>query len=160
MMKLTGTAVIALAGVALVGVAGLWAWKKGGLINAVGSVAETAIKGGVDAVSDVVGIPTTQQTTTDAEVARWLIDNVGQFEASKWAGAPAYIRAQFLPAGSGKPPPANSPAGREFLGRVASYDETDRLLARYPNYTAADGIYSGYSTDPGLTFSEGAGMPL
>jgi hypothetical protein len=156
-MKLTGTAVIALAAVAGLGVLGLWAWRKGGVVNAVTSAVGSLATGAVDAASDVVGLPTTQETTTDAEVARWIIDNVGQFEASKWAGAPAYLRAQFLAVGSGKPPPANSPAGRALLPLVSSYDETDRLLRRYPTTTSPDSLFS---TLPGLTFSEGAGLPL
>jgi hypothetical protein len=151
MMKLSGSAVIALAGVALVGVAGLWIWKRGGIVNAAGAV----VSGTVDTVSEVVGIPTTQQTTTDAEAARWIIDNIGQLAASKWAGAPAYLRAQFMPAGSGRPPPADSPAGRALLPLVASYDETDRLARRYPSTTAPDSVYTG-----GLTFNEIAGLPL
>ena len=155
-MKVGASGVLTLAGIAAVGVLGLWAWKQGGVINAAGAI----VRGGVDAASDAIGIPTTQQTSTDAEVARWIIDNVGQFAASKWAGAPAYIRAQLLPAGSGKPPPANSPAGLALLPIVASYDETDRLLARYPGGTAPDNIFSGYDGGPGLTVAEQTGFPL
>lgn len=150
-MKLGTTAVLALAGVAAVGVIGLWAWKKGGLVNAAGAV----VSGAVDTASEVIGIPTTQQTTTDAEVARWIIDNLGQFEASKWAGAPAYLRAQFMAPGTGKPPPSSSPAGQALLPLVASYDETERLLARYPTNTAPDAVYTG-----GLTVGEYLGFPL
>ena len=141
--------------VAGAGVAGLWIWKQGGIANAAASLgagvvntAGAVVSGGVGAIGSAVGLPTPADTTTEAEVARWLIDNVGQFEASKWAGAPAYLKAQFMAAGSGKPPAADSPAGREFLGKVApvaSYDEGDRLAIRYPGPPTAgpDSVFNG-----------------
>lgn len=134
-----------LIGAALVGVA-WYVWRKGGIVQAAtaaGTAAGAAVvntagavaSGAVGAVGASVGLPTPDETTTDPKVARWIIDREGYFEASKWAGAPALARAMFMDAGTGTPPPANSAAGRRFLGAaapVASYDETDRLLARYP----------------------------
>ncbi len=127
-----------------------------GLVTGAGGL----VTGGVGAVSEAVGLPTPAQTTTDVEVARWIIDNFGQFEASKWAGAPAYVRAQFLPEGSGKPPPADSPAGRALLPRlapVASYDETDRLARRYPAPPTAgpESVFSGSAQ----SWGDLAGLP-
>ncbi len=122
-----------------------------GAVQAVGGAAS----GAVGAIGQAVGLPTPAQTSTDEQVARWLIDNFGQFEASKWSGAPAYLRAQFMPAGSGKPPPADSAVGREFLPRLApqaSYDETDRLAARYPAPRDPTSIFDG-----GASFEAGAG---
>ncbi|MDN3921503.1 hypothetical protein [Roseateles violae] len=142
---------------ALAGLAGVAAfvWHKGGIAKAAEAVgagvvnaAGGLVTGGVSAVSESVGLPTPAQTTTDAEVARWIIDNVGTFEASKWAGAPAFLTALTMASGSGKPPAADSPAGRALLGLVApqaSYDETARLAARYPapGGTGAESIFNG-----------------
>lgn len=129
--------------------AGLWIWSKGGISNAAAAVgagavnaAGSAVSGGVGAIGSAVGLPTPDDTTTDAEVARWLIDNVGQFEASKWAGAPAYIKAQFMDAGSGKPPSPNSPAGREFLPRAGTSTSSTPQ-------TGPDSIFSGSSSSWG-----------
>lgn len=144
-MKLAASGIVAIAGVGVLAALGLWVWKKGGIVPAAGAV----VTGGVDTISEVVGLPTTEQTSTDAEVARWIIDNVGQFQASKWSGAPAYLRAQLMPAGSGKPPPADSAVGRELLPIVETNAETARLLARYPVYTAPEAIYGGYQELPG-----------
>lgn len=145
--------------------AGLWIWKKGGIANAAASVgagvvnaAGSVVSGGVGAIGSAVGLPTPADTTTEAEVARWIIDNFGQFEASKWAGAPAYLQAQFMDAGSGKPPAPNSPAGRQFLGRLApvsTYDETARLAARYPVQSGPDSIFTGQPTWGGLAGLDG-----
>lgn len=145
--------VVAIAGVALVGAVGLWIWKKGGVANAAAAVgagvvtaAGGAASGAVGAIGSAVGLPTPDETTTDAAVARWIIDNVGTWEASQWAGAPAFVKALLMPAGSGTPPSANSPAGREFLSKVSApaYDETNRLAGRYPPAsTGPDSIFNG-----------------
>lgn len=160
-------AIAILGGAAAIGAA-FYVWKQGGagkaaealgagVVNAAGGL----VSGGVGAVSEAVGLPTPAQTTTDAEVARWIIDNVGTFEASKWAGAPAFLTALTMSAGSGKPPPADSPAGRALLGRVtpqASYDETERLLSRYPAPPSAgpESIFNG-STSWGAQAGLGTG---
>lgn len=143
------------------GAVGLFVWKKGGIAGAAASVGAGAVEavggavsGGVGAIGSAVGLPTPAQTTTDAEEARWIIDNVGTFAASKWAGAPAFIQALMMPEGSGKPPSPNSEAGRALLGQasgpgrqapIASYDETERLARLYPApYTAGpESIFSG-----------------
>lgn len=144
-------------GVALLGVIGLYVWKKGGVANAataagqaagaaVVNVAGGVTSGAVGAVGSAVGLPTPSQTTTDASVARWLIDNAGHFEASKWSGAVAYAQALFMAPGSGTPPPENSPAGQQFkhltYSRTDTGDETARLMARYGT-SSPDTIYSG-----------------
>lgn len=146
---------IALASVAALG---LFVWQRGGVAKAAESIgaglvngAGGIVSGGVGAVSEQIGLPTPAQTTTDAEVARWIIDNFGYWEASKWAGAPALFTAMTMAEGSGKPPPANSAAGREFLPRlapVASYDETERLLNRYPGpmTSGPESIFNGASS--------------
>ncbi|WP_133603552.1 hypothetical protein [Roseateles asaccharophilus] len=149
------------AGVAGAGLLALYVSRQGlgnvaasvgaGAVQAVGGAAS----GAVGAIGQAVGLPTPAQTSTDAQVARWLIDNFGQLEASKWAGAPAYLRAQFMDAGSGRPPPADSAVGLEFLPRLApqaSYDETDRLAARYPAPREPSSIFDG-----GASFEAGAG---
>lgn len=146
-----------LGGVAVLGAVGLYVWRKGGVAAAASSVgagavnaAGGAVSGAVGAVGASVGLPTPQETTTDASVARWLIDNVGHFEASKWAGAPAYVKALFMEPGTGTPPPAGSPAAQQFAPQVRSSsapdtgDETARLLARYPS--------QGASRDPSSIF--------
>jgi len=161
-LKLSGTGVLAIAGLAAAGLVGLQIYRRGlagaasdagsAVVNIVGGVTT----GAVGTIGSAVGLPTPTQTATDAEVARWLIDNFGQFEASKWSGAPAYLRAQFMDAGSGRPPAPDSAVGREFLPRLApqaSYDETDRLARRYPGTNAPESIFSGYS-DTGYSFAD------
>ena len=73
-------------------------------VGAAGAV----VTGTVDAASTAVGIPTTEQTTTDPAVARWLIDNYGYLDASKWCGVPALFNGALMAAGTGTPPPAGS----------------------------------------------------
>src|SRR6185295_2337441 len=131
--------------VLLVVVAGLgvawYVWKKGGVPAAasaagaaVVSAAGGAASGAVGAIGAGVGLPTPSSTTTDPRVARWLIDNVGWFEASMWSGVPALAAAYSIPAGTGIAPPAGSAIANAFpwLLNAASYDETERLNARYP----------------------------
>lgn len=107
-----GTVLLVAGGLALVAV--LYVLKKGvgpaaaqagaAVVDAAGS----AVSGGVGAVSTAAGIPTPDQTTTDAGVARWLIDNYGYWDASQWAGAPALFRAMTMSAGSGTAPAAGT----------------------------------------------------
>jgi hypothetical protein len=171
-MKLnTGT----MAAVAIIGgaaVIGLYVWKRGGVAQAAQGAGEAiggavidlgggAVSGVVGGVSSAVGLPTPSDTTTDASVARWIIDNFGYWEASKWCGVPALVKGAAMDAGTGKAPPANSPAGREFLPRVvpqASYDETDRLARRYPapsvSYYDTAGRYAGSGSGGADTFED------
>lgn len=108
-----GTMLLVGGAIALVAV--LYVVKKGpaGLaadgVKAAAGAAGAVATGTVDGVSQVVGLPTTEQTTTDPLVARWIIDNYGYLEATKWAGVPALWDASFMAAGTGTPPPAGSP---------------------------------------------------
>lgn len=149
---------LAAAGVAFA-VVGLYVWKKGSIgaaAQAIGAgavqVAGDATAGAVGAIGQTVGLPNPDQTVRDPAQARWIIDNVGQWEASKWASAYAYTAAQFMPSGSGTQPTSNSPAGKAFApyAEAAKWqeytdDETERLLARYPKSTAQR-IYDGVAT--------------
>ena len=117
---------------------GFYVWSRGGLSNAakgagaaVVNAAGAAVNGAVGAVSEAVGLPTPDDTTTDPRVARWIIDNAGAWQASKWAGVPALVAAAQLPAGSGKPPAPGTRLAAAFPN-FADYDETDRLTRRYP----------------------------
>lgn len=104
-----GTVVLVAGGLALLAV--WYVIRKGpaGIVQAAAGAAGQVVTGGVDAASTAVGIPTTEQTTTDPAVARWIIDNFGYFDASKWCGVPALWDASFMAEGSGTPPPAGSP---------------------------------------------------
>lgn len=112
-----GTTLLVAGGLALVAV--LYVLRKGigpaaadagkAAAGAVVAAAGGVATGVADAGSGALGIPTTEQTTTDANVARWLIDNYGYFEASKWAGAGALFTAMTMSAGTGTPPAAGSP---------------------------------------------------
>lgn len=153
--------ILIVGGLAALGV-GLYVWKSGGIANAAQAVGSGAVNaaggvasGAVGAVGAAVGLPTPAQTVTDASTARWLIDNAGHLEASKWSGAPAYIKALLLPSGSGTAPDPRSDAGRAFLGAVSgppqfvsdTGDETARLLARYPAPYNPDPSQSVFNTE-------------
>lgn len=161
--------IIVLAGVGAAGLVAFYIWKKGGVSNAAqalgaGAVqaADGVITGAVGQAGAAVGLPLPSQTTTDPAVARWLIDQVGHFDASKWASAGAYTRALFMDAGSGTPPPAGSDVARQFQAQVAGYsatdtgDETARLLARYPAPRTPESIFNGYG---GASFGDLSGLP-
>jgi len=140
---------------------GLFIWKRGGVAQAAASAGEAiggavidlgggAVTGVVGGVSSAVGLPTPSETTTEAAVARWIIDNFGYWEASKWCGVPALVKGAAMDAGTGRAPPSDSAAGRYFLPKLtpqASYDETERLAKRYPapsaNYYETAGRYAG-----------------
>jgi hypothetical protein len=105
---------LVLAGVALLGVA-FWVYKKGGIAGAASSAgaavvnaAGSAAGGAVSAIGSSVGLPTIDQTETDPAVARWIIDQYGYFEASKWCGAVALAKGAFMDSGTGTPPASNS----------------------------------------------------
>lgn len=153
----------ALAGLAVVGV-GLYVWKRGGIANAVAGAgsaivgaADQAVAGGVGAVGAVVGLPTPSQTTTDAAVARWLIDSQGWFTASKWSSAGALISGMAMSPGTGTAPAPGSMLDRQFPH--ADYDETDRLKSRYPAPITGDEYgWAGTGIDPNNPQSWGMGL--
>lgn len=147
-MNVSPTVAVAAVAVAGVGLAVWWVSRRGGVgeaasaigagaVNAAVDAAGGLVSGGVGAIGQTVGLPTPAQTTTDAAVARWIIDQHGYFEASKWASAPALARAVFMDSGSGTPPPAGS-AAAVGLPLRASYDETERLRRRYPAPSVAE----------------------
>ncbi len=101
-MKLETVAVLGVLGVGVL--AAVWVWRKGGVVQAVGSVAS----GTVGAIGATVGLPMPDETTTDASVARYLIDVRGLGFASRWAGLPALASAAFMQPGTGRPPAPGS----------------------------------------------------
>lgn len=135
-MLLKAELVIAAAAVAVLA---LYVLKKGG-INAAATSAGAAVveaagsaaSGAVGAIGSGVGLPTPTQTTTDPQVARWLIDHHGYWTASLWSGAWALAQALTLPAGSGTPPAQGSAIAVGVGYDRTNYDESDRLLRRYP----------------------------
>lgn len=131
-----GLTVVALYIVAKGGAKGAATAAGAAVVNAGIDVAGGLATGAVTATSEAVGLPTPAETTTDPAVARWLIDTHGYFTASKWAGLPALIKGAAMDAGTGTPPPAGSPM-LKALPPVASYDETTRLLKRYPEQETA-----------------------
>jgi hypothetical protein len=160
-------AVAIVAGLGVAALLGLWVWKKGGIApaaQAVGGAAVDAVggvaSGVVGGVSEAVGLPTPAQTTTAAEVARWVIDHPagGYFAASKWAGAVAFGQALLMDAGSGKPPAAGSQlAGLFPVLPQADYDEADRLARRYPAPASGGATdYSAGGWDFGGSFGWGS----
>lgn len=102
----------------LVAGVGFWVWKKGGIGGAAAAAASGAVRaaggavaGAASAAGEVVGLPTMDQTTQDPAVARWVIDQYGYFEASKWASAGALFQASIMGSDTGYPPPQNSALG-------------------------------------------------
>jgi hypothetical protein len=141
-MRLSGTGVIALAGLAL---GGFLLWRGTGAAAA----AVQSVSAAVDAAwqkareldqlgttpgpeGNYLGMPEPEAVTSEPELARWIIDNFGYWEASKWVTATALIRAMAMDPGTGRAPAASTEAGRYLLPRNPNYDETDRLLKRYP----------------------------
>lgn len=123
-----GVAIAAVLGLMAVGAVGLWVWSKGGIKGAAKAAGGAAVDaaggvatGVVDGVSGAVGLPTTDDTTTDAAVARWIIDTHGYFTASKWAGVPALARAWAMDAGTGTPPQPGTAVHAALVGSQASY---------------------------------------
>jgi len=132
----------------------LWIRSRGGVSGAAQAVGEAAVdaaagvaSGAVSGASRVVGLPTPSETVTDARQARWLIDNAGTMQATKWASAGALMGAVTLPAGSGVRPGDSTPAGRAFAGIVTvtdTGDELARLKRRFGvNGTGGDAVYGG-----------------
>jgi hypothetical protein len=133
------------AGVAVLAVGGfaLFAWRKGGIAAAassVGSAAVTAaggaVSGAVGAVGASVGLPTPDQTVTDAASVRWLIDTYGYLDASKWAGAPALFSAIGMKSGTGTPLPDTHPAVQALGAQVATSAPTQAAQLAPSAYAA------------------------
>lgn len=136
----------------------LYVWRSGGVAGAAQSVGGAVVdaaggfaSGVVGGIGASVGLPTPSETTTDAQVARWIIDRAGYFEASKWSGAPALFEALTMDEGSGKPPAPGTPAYRRF---VTDWTEPAAAQAQpttpAPTYTPGDWDFGG---------SFGYGMP-
>ncbi len=87
------------------GAGGLAAGAVGGAVDAAGG----AVAGGASKVGELFGLPTMTQTTQDPAVARFVIDNYGYMEASKWASLGALVKGAAMAADSGYPPPPGSP---------------------------------------------------
>lgn len=96
------------AGIVGVGLLAWYAYRKG--LRGLGQAPGKLITAALDVASDAVGIPGPSDTTTDPQVARWIVDNYGYITASKWAGVPALFSALALPQGSGTPPAPGTPA--------------------------------------------------
>lgn len=142
------------AALAVLIVGALWVRSRGGVhgaAQAVGSAAVDAVgglaSGAVGGASRAVGLPAPSETVTDPRQARWLIDNVGGLQASKWSGAGALLQAVTMPAGSGVRPGADTAAGRAFAGVVTvtdTGDEVERLKRRFgASSTGGAAIYAG-----------------
>lgn len=138
-LELTPSGLVLLAGLGLAGLAGLYVMRKGGLSKAASAAGAAAVdavgditSGAVGAVGAAVGLPTPEQTTTSAGVARWIIDHPagGHFEASRWAGAPAYLTALTWANGSGSPPAAGTDLAARFP--VPSYSNEHRRAPPAP----------------------------
>ena len=90
------------AGVAGAGLLALYVSRQGlgnvaasvgaGAVHAVGGAAS----GAVGAIGQAVGLPTPAQTSTDPQVARWLIDNFGQLEVDISCNQPLSINNTHL----------------------------------------------------------------
>lgn len=102
-----GAAALLVAYVGRKGIGGAAAAAASGVVSAAGGV----VAGTASAIGEPFGLPTTEQTTRDPAVARWVIDHYGHWEASKWAGAGALAQALFMSEGEGRPPPPSSPLG-------------------------------------------------
>ncbi len=139
-----GTTLMAAGLVALVAV--IYVFKRGpgqvaadagkAAAGAVAAAAGGVATGVADAGSGVVGIPTTEQTTTDPSVARWLIDNYGYWDAVKWSGAPALFSAIGMDAGTGTPPPAGSAVAVGHAGSADSIAAAAQLKSGAIDYGA------------------------
>ena len=100
--------------IAIKGIRGAAAGAAGAIVDA----ASGAVTGATDAAGQAVGLPALSDITTDASVARWIIDNPegGEFAASKWSSLAAFTKAQFMDAGSGIAPPYGSKIAHVFPG--------------------------------------------
>lgn len=145
-------------GVALLVVGGLvlYAWRRGGVAPAAASLGQAvgqgavaavggAASGAVGAVGASVGLPTPAQTLTDARQVRWLIDRVGYFEASKWAGAGALLEAWAMASGSGTAPPASAPVMAAL--HLDGGPTPAASATSWPSWSAGES-FEGIVTDP------------
>ncbi|MBP6899527.1 MAG: hypothetical protein KBC73_05530 [Burkholderiaceae bacterium] len=166
-MSATKLPVGMLLGLAAAAAVGLYVWRKGGVQQAaagagaaVVEAAGGAASGAVGAVGAAVGLPTPSDTTTDAAVARWIIDNRGYFEASKWAGVPALVKAMTLDSSEGRAPDPASAAGKALGVGTPPQAAGQTASATQP----AGWDYSGKTFDelsrPDGWWPYGAGFPL
>ncbi len=103
--------------VLILGAVGVRLWKQGGgaggiaagVVGGAVDAAGGAVAGGASKVGELIGLPTITQTTQDPAVARFVIDNYGYIEASKWASLGALVKGAAMAADSGYPPPPGSP---------------------------------------------------
>jgi hypothetical protein len=106
-MKISGDMALKLAlGAALVGVVGyaLYRITKPGAAGNAGAALGTAfidLSGGVatgviNGVSNSVGLPTTNETITDANECKIYMDANGKWAASTKCGAPAFVKALMM----------------------------------------------------------------
>lgn len=102
------------------GVAGAAVDVVAGVAAGVADAAQDTVVEGVTTASEAVGLPTPAQTTTDPRVARWIIDNIGHYQASLWSSAWALVQAEFSAAGTGTPPPAGTAAAQRFAAEIAA----------------------------------------
>lgn len=140
-------AVLIGAGLLAMGGLVLFVWTRGGIAPAAQAAAgalvdagSAAVTGAVGAAGAQVGLPLPSDTTTDASVARWMIDNHGHFEASRWASAGAYARGWWMDAGTGTPPPAGSPVAVKF-GTGASPSTTTTTNTAAPAWPGLGGLW-------------------
>lgn len=87
-----------------VGAAGKAAGAVADGVVSAAKTANTATAGAVSGIGSAFGLPTTDQTISDPEQVRWIIDNVGHMEASKWGTALAFMAAEGMAPGSGRAP--------------------------------------------------------
>lgn len=117
---------LAVAGLALYlarrGVAGV----ASDLGTAAGTAAVQVVTGvatGVtDAASTVIGIPTTQQTSDDPKLARWVLDNYGYLDAFNWFGPATLWTAETMAAGTGTQPTGTSALAKAHPQPAAGSD--------------------------------------
>lgn len=97
----------------------------GAVINAAGQAAAGVFTG----ATNLLPGPTSDQTTDDPYVARWIIDNPagGQIAASQWSTPSAYLNAQTIATGQGVPPPAFSAIAQTFPAYVQPVTVQDDL---------------------------------
>lgn len=127
MADLTPSGLLALAGLVAAGAVAFYVVKKGGLGAAASAAGAAAVGAAVDLTSGAVGeigatvgLPRPSETTTDAGVARWIIDHPlgGYLDASMWASAGALASGLAMDSGSGRPPPAGSDLAARFPGQA------------------------------------------
>lgn len=153
-MKPEAVGIAIVAGLVGLGLVGLYVWKKGGIANAAAGVGGAVVdaaggvaSGVVGGIGESVGLPTPAQTSTDAEVSRWIIDNYGWFEASKWTGAPALARAMLMDAGTGKPPAPGTDLAQRFPPKATptsgDFARLDRASSGYGSSGEGSGLLWG-----------------